>query len=54
MNIRKVIIFSSMVSMNVVIWYEILGMRFMIGLFLAIVSLVLWPGKSKRRKGGGV
>lgn len=53
MNIRKVIIFSSMVSMNVVIWYEVLGMKFMTGLFLAIVCLVLWPGDSKRGKGGG-
>lgn len=52
MNIRKVVIFSSLVSMNVVIWYEILGTRFMIALFLAIAYLVLSPGKSKRSKGG--
>lgn len=53
MNVRKVIIFSAMISANIVIWYEVLGARFMVGLFLAIVCLVLWPGKSKRGKGGG-
>ena len=52
MNIRKVIIFSSLVCGNIVIWYEVLGARFMIVLFLAIAYLVLSPGKSKRSKGG--
>ncbi len=45
MNIRKVVVFSALVSMNVVVWYEVLGMRFMTGLFLAIVCLVLAPSK---------
>ncbi|MBU3933473.1 MAG: hypothetical protein KKH11_02255 [Candidatus Omnitrophica bacterium] len=52
MNIRKVIVFSSLISANIVIWYEILGTKFMLGLFLAIAYLILSPGKSKRSKGG--
>ena len=47
MNIRKVIIFSSLISANIVIWYEVLGMKFMIGLFLVIAHLILSLGKSK-------
>jgi len=42
MDIRKVVIFSSLVAGNVVIWYEILGTKFMIGLFLVVVCLVLF------------
>ena len=52
MNIRKVILFSSLVCGNIVIWYEILGMRFMIGLFLLIAYLILSPEKGKRCKLG--
>lgn len=34
---KKIIIFSSLISVNVVIWYEILGMRFLIGVLLFVV-----------------
>lgn len=40
MNLKKVIIFSSLISVNVVIWYEILGMQFIIGVLLFVIILI--------------
>ena len=53
MNLRKVIIFSSLISASIVVWYEILGMKFILALlFLIIIYLTLSSRGSNRNKGG--
>ncbi|MCQ9206840.1 MAG: hypothetical protein NG740_03035 [Omnitrophica bacterium] len=42
MNIAKVIVISAAVSANVVIWYEIFGVGFLVALGLAIAVVVLF------------
>lgn len=53
MNLRKVIIFSSLINASIVVWYEILGMKFILALlFLIITYLTLSSRGSNRNKGG--
>ena len=47
MNIWKVIVISAAVSANVVIWYEIFGLGFMVALGLVIAVIVLIPRRGK-------
>ena len=42
MNIQKVIVISSIVSANVVVWYEVFGMSFLIVLGAIGVCLVVF------------
>ncbi|MBU4377232.1 MAG: hypothetical protein KKD29_07175 [Candidatus Omnitrophica bacterium] len=41
MDLRKVIIFSTLISLNIVIWHEILGTEFL-HLVLAVILLLLF------------
>jgi len=40
MNIHKVILFSSVVSANMIIWYELLGMKFILGMMVVVALLI--------------
>ena len=44
MNTLKVIIFSALVNVNILLWYEILGIKFLfvLGLVIAVIVLFLW------------
>ncbi len=44
-QLYKIIIFSSLVSANLIIWYEVLGIKFLFVLILFITVLVLLPSK---------
>ena len=44
-GIYKIIIFSSLTAANIVVWYEIFGIKFLVILGLAVVVLVLLPSK---------
>lgn len=46
MDLRKVIIFSVLISANVVVWYEVFGIGFLCGVAIIIACIVLFP---KRR-----
>ena len=41
----KTIIFSTLTAANVVIWYEVLGIRFLLVLVLVIMGVILWARK---------
>ena len=41
----KIIIFSSLVAANLIIWYELLGIKFLVFLGLFIMVLALLPSK---------
>ena len=47
MNIWKVIVISAAVSANVVVWYEVFGLRFLVALGLVIAVVVLIPRRGK-------
>ena len=47
MKLEKVIIFSILVSANMIVWYEVLGLKFLFGMAVVIACIVLFP---KRRK----
>jgi len=49
MNIQKVLLFSSMVSVNMIIWYELLGMKFLLGVMMVVVFLLLQEGDHDKR-----
>ena len=43
-QIAKTIIFSALTSLSVIIWHEVLGMKFLIGLgfIITLIVLFLW------------
>jgi len=44
-NTIKIIIFSTLISLNIVIWYEIFGLPFLLLLGIAITGIVLFLWK---------
>lgn len=44
MNLKKILIFSSLVNVNIIIWYEILGIKFLLGVLVVTVFLILEEG----------
>lgn len=44
MNVTKVVIFSALVSINVLIWYEVLGIGFLVlmGVLLGVLVVFIW------------
>ena len=46
MDIWKIVIISAVVSANMIVWYEILGFKFLFGVAIVIACIVLFP---KRR-----
>ncbi len=47
MNIAKVIVFSILVSANMIVWYEALGVEFVVGVAIFTAYLALWPYKRR-------
>ncbi|MBL7068810.1 MAG: hypothetical protein ISS34_03025 [Candidatus Omnitrophica bacterium] len=45
MNIGKVIVFSILVSANMIVWYEVFGVEFLYGVVVIMAYLALGPYK---------
>jgi len=47
-QIYKILIFSSLTTINIIIWYEILGMKLLItiALIVAVINLIPWKKQS--------
>ena len=47
MDVRKVILFSALVSANAIVWYEALGMKFLwvMGVMFVVLSFLLRKGR---------
>ena len=47
-QVYKIVIFSSLVTANIIIWYELLGIKFLVVLGAVIAILVLLPSKKSQ------
>ena len=45
MTVEKVVAFSALVSVNMIIWYEVLGMGFLLWVIGAVVLMGLRGGR---------
>jgi len=43
-EVVKILLFSSMVSVNMIIWYELLGMKFLLGVMVFVALLIVKEG----------
>lgn len=43
MTLGKVIAFSILISANMIVWYEVLGVEFVLCVAIFTVYLALWP-----------
>lgn len=41
-DVKKIILFSGLVSLNIVIWYEIFGLKFAISIIVLAILIVLF------------
>lgn len=48
MEVEKVIIFSVLVSANVVVWYEAFGIGFLCVMAIIIACMILFPRRWKK------
>ena len=47
MNLGKVIVFSILISANMIVWHEALGMEFVYGIAIFTAYVALWPYKRR-------
>jgi len=40
MDLKKLIIFSTLITVNIILWYEILGLDFLLAVVVAVLVLV--------------
>jgi len=45
MDIRKVLVFSALIAMNVLVWYEVFGVGFLVVLGVAVAMFALFGNK---------
>ncbi len=50
MTLTKVIVFSILVSANMIVWYEALGMEFLYGAVIITTYLALGPFRPYKRR----
>lgn len=50
MNIGKVIVFSILISANMIVWYGALGIEFVYGIAIFTAYLALRPHRSNSRR----
>ena len=48
MKIEKVIVFSALVSANVIVWYEAFGIEFLCVVAIIIACIVFFPRRWKK------